>query len=306
MQQVNIQGPGKVAILDVPEPEAGPRDVVVDVSACGICGSDLGYVKLGGLAGPTGEPMPLGHELAGTVASVGADVEGIAVGTRVVVNPMCADNQIGNGGSEGGFAPKLLVRNAGQPGCIMPIPDAMPFEHAALAEPLSVGLQVVNRCSATASDKAVVFGAGPIGLAAIASLRYRGAEDIIVVDLSQQRLDIARELGAAHALCPGRDDVWKEIRRLHGIEDVLGAPMAGSDVYIEASGHSPLIEEVLGNAKSDARLGIVALHRAPISVNFLLTPMITHRFPLADFEAALAVAQDAHAGAKVLIVNERV
>jgi threonine dehydrogenase-like Zn-dependent dehydrogenase len=334
MKQVNIQAPGSVALLEVPEPEAGPRDIVVRVSACGICGSDLGYIALGGLAGPSDQPMPLGHELSGVVESVGSEISSVALGTRVVVNPMVANNQIGNGGSEGAFASRLLVRNADQPGCVMPIPDDLPMDQAALAEPLSVGLAVVNRCSATAADKAVVFGAGPIGLAAVASLRYRGASDIIAVDLSQERLEIARELGAAHTLDPARDDVWKQIRALHGTQEVLGAPMAGSDLYIEASGHSPIIDEVLGNAKSDARLGIVALHRAPIPLNFLLvmiksiqiigsmgypddwsealeilgktdlTPMISHRFPLEDFDAALAVAQDAQSGAKVLILND--
>lgn len=334
MKQVNIQAPGEVAILDVPEPEAGPGEAIVRVSACGICGSDLGYIALGGVAGPTGKPMPLGHELSGVVESVGEGVHGVAVGTRVVVNPMGANNQIGNGGAEGAFAPRLRVRNADQPGCILPIPDDLSMELAALAEPLSVGLQVVNRCSAIAADKAVVFGAGPIGLAVVASLHYRGARDIIAVDLSQSRLDIARALGATHTLDPTRDDVWQEIRKIHGTSDVLGAPMAGSDLYIEASGHSPLIEEVLNNAKSDARLGIVALHRTPIPVNFLLlmiksiqligslaypddwsealeilgksdlSPMITHRFALDDFAEALEVARDASAGAKVLIVNE--
>jgi len=334
MKQVNIHGPNEVAIDEVPVPNPGPRDAVIRVSACGICGSDLGYVKLGGVAGPTGNPMPLGHEFAGVVESIGSEVDGLEIGTRVVVNPMSNGNTIGNGGGEGAFAPYVLVPNAADGSAIFPIPDELPMDIAALAEPLSVGLQGVRRCDARAGEKVVVFGAGPIGLAAVASLRFLGVEDIISVDLAQHRLEIAQKLGAKSILNPSTDDVWSAIRDLHGTAPVLGAPMAGSDVYIEASGASVVIEQVLQNCKSEARLSILGLHRAPIPVNFLLvmiksmmivgsmaypddwseslellssadlSPMISHRFPLDAFHQALAIAQNPAVGAKVLIVNE--
>ncbi len=334
MKQVNIHGPDDVRIDDVEAPEPGPRDVVVRVSACGICGSDLGYIAGGGVAGPTGEPMPLGHEFSGIVDRIGAEVSDIPVGQRVVVNPLGANNQIGNGGPEGAFAPELLVRNAADGGCVLPIPDSLPMDLAALAEPLAVGLQVVERCRATAGDKAVIFGAGPIGLAAVAALRHRGVRDIVSVDLSERRLEIARKLGVRETLNPGSDDIWQSIRELHGTAPVLGVPMAGSDLYIEASGASVLIDQILSNARSEARLGIVGLHRTPVPVNFLvvmiksmniigsmaypddwsetleilthsdLSPMVTHRYPLESFHDALSVARDPKAGAKVLVVNE--
>lgn len=333
MQQVNIHAPGRVELDEVPEPVPGPRDAVVRVSACGICGSDLGYIKLGGLAGPTDRPMPIGHEFSGIVEAVGSDVANISVGSRVVVNPMSNDNQIGNGSGEGAFAPLVLVPNAADGSSVFEIPDDLPMEIAALTEPLSVGLQGVDRARPVAGEKAVVFGAGPIGLCAVASLRFRGVEDIIAVDLSSRRLDIARKLGARATLNPSQDDVWKGIRDLHGTSPLFGAPMAGSDIYIEASGAGVVIEEVLANAKTDARLSVVGLHRTPISVNFLLvmmksmsivgsmaypddwseaieiltradlSPMITHQFSLDDFHKALAVAQSADVGAKVMIVD---
>ena len=110
MKQVNVHGPDDVRIDEVAEPEPGPRDAVVRVAACGICGTDLRYVRLGGLAGPAERPMPLGHELSGVVDAVGAEVSNLAPGTRVVLNPTALGNMIGNGGGEGGFAPRLLVR----------------------------------------------------------------------------------------------------------------------------------------------------------------------------------------------------
>jgi threonine dehydrogenase-like Zn-dependent dehydrogenase len=331
MQQVTIHGPDDVRLDEVPSPEPGPGDAVLRVHACGICGSDLGYVALGGLVGPTGTPMPLGHELSAVVEAVGSEVEGVTPGDRVVLNPMGADNRIGNGGPEGGFAPRLLVRGAAQGGCLFKIPDSLPDDLAALTEPIGVGMQAVNRAGVQPGEKVVIFGAGPIGLAALSVLRYRGIEDVIVADLSPTRLEIASKLGARATVNPADEDLWARIRELHGTALTLGVPMAGSDAYIEASGASPLIAQMIGQAKGEARLSVVALHRAEVPVSFLmvmakqlqisgsmaypedwsemiemldrvdLSPMITHRFPLDRFAEALAVAQDPTAGAKVLI-----
>jgi threonine dehydrogenase-like Zn-dependent dehydrogenase len=148
MQRVELHGPDDVRLVEVDEPKPGPRDAVVRVSACGICGSDLGYIKLGGLAGPTGAPMALGHELAGTIEAVGAEVQGFAPGTRVVVNPLGSGNAIGNGSPEGGFAPYLLVPNAAAGGSLFEVPDELPLDLAALAEPIGVGMNAADQTGA--------------------------------------------------------------------------------------------------------------------------------------------------------------
>ncbi len=329
--QVQIHAPDDARLDRVPIPEPGPRDAIIRVAACGICGSDLGYLRLGGLVGPADTPMPIGHELSGVVEAVGDEVAGIAPGTRVVVDPQGAGNQIGNGGSEGAFTSRLLVRNVTEGSCLIPIPDSLSFEIAALAEPLGVGMQAVNRSRAKAGEKAVVFGAGPIGLSAIATLRYRGIEDVVAVDFSDTRLEVAERLGARALVNPSRDRVGARLRELHGVSLVMGAPMVDSDLYIEASGAASVVPQIIQRAKTGARVVVVALHREEIPVNFLLvmmkelellgsiaqpenwndmitmlgdvdlSPMITHRFGLDRFPDALAVAQDAAAGAKVMI-----
>ena len=331
MKQVRLHGPEDVRVDEVPEPEPGPRDALVRVAACGICGSDVGYVRLGGIAGPTRRPLPLGHELAGVVEAVGAEVTGLSAGARVVVHPAAGGDRIGNGGPEGGFAPRLLVRNAAAGRNLFAIPERMPFEVAALAEPLGVGMNAVLRSEARPGEKVVVFGAGPIGLAAVATLVDRGVADVIAVDPSERRLALARAFGAHAALNPAREDVWRGIRARHGEATLLGAPMAASDAYIEASGAAPVIGEILQHARGEARLSVVALHREPVPLSFLLvmmkqltlrgameypadfgetlallsrrdlSPMITHRFALARFAEALAVARDAGASGKVMI-----
>ena len=150
MLQARIHGPDDVRLDEVPEPTPGPRDAVLRVAACGICGSDVGYVRMGGLVGPTREPMPIGHELAGVVEAVGAEVAGFAPGDRVALNPSppAGGPVIGNGSPEGGFAPLLLVRDVEAPGLparLHTLPDDMPFEIAALAEPLGVGMNAVDK-----------------------------------------------------------------------------------------------------------------------------------------------------------------
>jgi threonine dehydrogenase-like Zn-dependent dehydrogenase len=331
MLQARIHGPGDVRLDEVPEPEAGPGDVVLRVRTCGICGSDLGYIALGGVAGPTVEPMPIGHELAGVVEQVGPGVETLAVGDRVALDPRDPRGvPTGNGGPEGGFAPRLLVRGADQRR-LHELPDAMSFERAALAEPLGVGMNAVDKLRVEPHEKAAVFGAGPIGLAAVASLRDRGCEDVVAIDLSPHRLGLARALGARATLNAGEVDVWRELRALHGETRFFGGPVAATDVFVEASGAASVIPGVIGNARRGTRLSVVALHRQPIEVSFLLVlmrelqitgameypedfgrgidllarrdlgAMITHRFPLERFHEALEVARDPSVAGKVMI-----
>ncbi len=331
MLQARIHGPGDVRLDEVPEPIAGRGDVVLRVQSCGICGSDLGYIALGGVAGPMPEPMSIGHELAGIVEQVGPGVETLAVGDRVALDPRDPQGGvIGSGRPEGGFAPRLLVRSADHRR-LHKLPASMSFDLAALAEPLGVAMNAVDKLHVEPHEKAVVFGAGPIGLAAVASLRDRGCEDIVAIDLSPQRLKLASSLGARATLNASEVDVWRELRALHGETLFFGRPVAATDVFVEASGAPTVITQVIGNARRRARLSIVALHRKPIEVNFLLvlmrelqingameypddfargidllarrdlTPMITHRFPLERFHEALDVARDPSVAGKVMI-----
>ena len=327
MKQVNIHGPGKVELDETDVPKAGPRDAVVRVASCGICGTDVRYVRMGGMR----KPMALGHELSGVVETVGAEVSGLEPGMRVVLNPTAAGNMIGNGGDEGGFAPRLLVKNAADGGCLFPIPDDLPMHLAALAEPLGVGMNAVNRADVTPDDKEVVLGAGPIGLAVVATLRDRGVSDVVAVDLSARRLGLAKSLGARETIDASEVDPWTKLRTLHGEAPLMGMPMVGSDVYIEATGAPKVITDVIQNTKPEARLTVVALHEQSVNVSFLmvmmkqltirgameypddytdtlsllsrwdLSPMITHRFPLDRFTEALAIASDPNAGGKVMI-----
>lgn len=333
MRQVRIHAPGQFRVDDVAMPMPGRDDALIRVAACGICGSDLGYVKLGGVAGPSGAPMPLGHELSGYVEAVGANVRGLTPGMPVVVNPMAAGNLIGNGGPEGGFAPWLLVRDARLGDGVHAIPDGLPLGVAALTEPLAVAMHAVNRAQVKPDERVVVFGAGPIGLGIVAALRHRGIADVVVVDPSALRLALARRLGADAAINPAEASVSSLLAERHGGGEMFGWPVVETDVYIDASGAPSVIPDVLGMCRRGARLIVVAVHKQPVAVDFRmvlakevhitgaigypdefpealellaqrggdLDALISHRFPFADFAQAFAVAEDPAVALKVMV-----
>jgi threonine dehydrogenase-like Zn-dependent dehydrogenase len=138
MKMSMVTGPGAVEVVDVPQPQAGPKDVLIRMRACGICGSDAFYITIGGIPPRQGH-TPLGHEPAGEVVEVGTEVSGIAGGGHVVINPMAAPaGIIGNGGAAGALADYLLIEKRGSRHQPRSHPDHIPFEVASLNEPMAV------------------------------------------------------------------------------------------------------------------------------------------------------------------------
>lgn len=264
MHLVTIHGPGDVRLDPVDAPRPGNNDAVVRIEACGVCGTDLTFIRHGGSPRGT-NPMPLGHEAAGTVIALGKDVSGLAVGQRVIVNPMGSSAVIGNGGPEGAFTEELLVRDAGR--SLLPIPDGLSSEYAALAEPLGVALHGVNRSEAKPGDKVVVFGCGPIGLGAVLWLADLGIDDIVAVDLFPERLALARAMGARETVQAGREDVAARLMELHGTEQVMGRDAPGTQIYIDAAGAPNIVPDVVATARSRARLVVIAAYRTPVPLD---------------------------------------
>ena len=264
MKLLNIHEVNKVSLDAYERPRAGPKDVVIRMRACGICGSDLSYIKNGGIPGP-GKPTPLGHEGAGEVMEVGAEVEGVEIGQRVIVNPMNTPSFIGSGGPEGAFTEELLVRDARLGDSVLPIPEGIPFDIAAMCEPLAVALHGVNRAEAKAGDRIAIFGCGPIGLGMVMWAVDRGCRDVIALDLSDERLERARALGA-HIVNPGTEDVQARIKEIHGTHHYFGRERSNTNAYIDAAGAPMILGQVVGMAKKHARHIITAAYLKPIEL----------------------------------------
>jgi threonine dehydrogenase-like Zn-dependent dehydrogenase len=184
---------------------------------------------------------------------------------------------------------------------------------------------------ARSGEGVVVFGCGPIGLSAIATLVDRGHEKVVAVDLSATRRDLAIGLGAQAALDPTETDVWEELKSLHGTKPFMFGPTAATSAIIEASGSDRVLIDAINHAPVGAHLCVVALHYRPVETNFLLVLMkeltlrgsieypprfdaaiellgrrdlsalITHRFPLERFDEALATLGGSKDCGKVLV-----
>ena len=267
-----VTGPGKAEVVDADRPQAGPNDAVVQMRACGICGSDAFYITIGGIPPRQGH-TPLGHEPAGEVVEVGANVSGIAVGDHVVINPMAAPSGIiGNGGAAGALADYLLIENAVRGTSLEVIPKHIPWEVAALNEPMAVARHGANRCKPKPSDKVVIFGAGPIGLGATLAFKSLGVSRIVVVDLIASRLEKALRIGADAVINSADEDVVKRLVELHGEGETViprSPGAAGTDIYLDAAGVPAVVNTALAAAKKGATLGIVGVHKEPVPVELV-------------------------------------
>lgn len=266
MRVLNIHGVGDVRLDPREAPKAGDNDVVVKVKACGVCGSDLSYIKFGGINRKEGGVTPLGHEAAGEVVQVGSAVADLRVGQRVVINPMQTSTFIGSGGPEGAFTDEVLVGDAKVGDSILPIPDDLPFDVAALCEPLAVALHGVNRMEVKPGDKVVVFGCGPIGLGMVLWLVDRGIKDVVAVDLTDERLERAKALGAKAVINASKEDVRARLLEVQGRTTVFGREAVDVDAYIDAAGAPRLVSDVIGMAKKHAKLVITAAYMKPVEV----------------------------------------
>lgn len=331
-QLVRVHGPDDVRLDEVPLPVVGPNDALVRIAACGICGTDLTFIRSGG-AGPRGAmPLPLGHEAAGEIIALGQDVLGFHLGDRVLVNPMTGSGVIGNGGPDGAFRRSLVIRDAIPGESLLPIADGVPYEIAALAEPLAVALHGVNRAAAQAGERIVVFGAGPIGLGAVFWLKQRGVTEIVAVDLHDDRLERARALGAAATINAGREDFVQRLREIHGTTEVFGREAVDTHAFIDAAGAPHLLPQVVSVARRHARYVVVASYRTKVELDLhemltsemtittsvgypdelkeviesiprfteALQPMISHRLKFEDVIAGFDLARSP-AAAKVMI-----
>lgn len=335
MRMAMVTGPGRNEVVEVPDPSVGPKDILLRMKACGICGSDALYTAVGGIP-PRAGATPLGHEPAGEVIEVGAEVVGVTVGDHVVPNPMAAPTGIiGSGGAYGGLADYLLIENA-EPGITLEVvPGHIPWEVAALNEPMAVARHAVNRTVPRPGSNVAIFGAGPIGLGAAISYKSLGAAHVTVVDIVAARLDTALKVGADSVINSAEEDVITGLLKLHGRghSGLNRGVKPSTDIYLDAAGVPVVIETALKAAKHGAVLGVVAVHKRPTRIDFgqildselsivlsmgypneifevtddiianweKYRPIVSHRVPFENVVDALALAATPGAAEKIVV-----
>lgn len=255
---------GRLEIQDVPEPEIGPDDVLVEVKACGICGSDVH-----GLDGSTGRrrpPLVMGHEAAGVIARLGGNVRGWTEGDRVTFDStiycgtchfcrcgqvnLCENRRVLGVSCDEYRQHGALAEYVAVPQRILyRLPEEVTFPRAAVLEPLAVACHAVRRTASALGEVAVVVGSGMIGLLVIQLLRRSGCARIVAVDLDPRRLKLARTLGADVCLQADTADVPGEVLRL--------TTGRGADVAIEAVGITPAVQLAAACLRRGGRLTLV-------------------------------------------------
>jgi threonine dehydrogenase-like Zn-dependent dehydrogenase len=304
-----VRVPGGVEFVDQPDPEPRSDEVVVAVHSCGICGSDVHAAE----SNKTGTGIP-GHEFSGTVAALGRDVTGWRVGQAVAVNPLggcgqceactyellirCRNRPNLGLNAPGGFA-EFAVAHQSQ---LLAIPDGVDVEKGSRAEPLAVALRAIAEAQPAATDNALVFGVGPIGLSVILGLRAAGAGTIVAVGRSSGgRRAAAAALGADVVLDSRETDVAQYVR---------GAGIRIAQAY-ECSGDEQALV-VCGEALAlRGTIVAVALRRAPaaIDVHRFVTGALRMvgacAFGNADYARALELISSGRATVEPLI-SERV
>ena len=209
--------PGEIVIEERPMPEPGPREVLVEVAAVGVCGSDVHYFQHGRVGSHVVRaPLVLGHESAGRVAAVGSSVTAHAVGDRVALEPgvpcgRCRECRSGRYNLcpdvvffatppvDGAFAEFVTIDED----FAFALPDELSDEAGALMEPLSVGIWACRKAGVSAGDRVLVTGAGPIGLLAMQVARAFGATRVEISDVNEGRLELAERTGATRAIRAG-------------------------------------------------------------------------------------------------------
>lgn len=248
MLAVVFDKPGSMGVREVPEPEPGPGEVLIRVSRAGLCGTDVHIYR-----GEYPSPLPLtpGHEFCGTVAKLGADVAGLSEGERVTADPnldcgqceFCRqqlNNHCENWQAIGVTLPGALAEYVVVPARVCyALPDAIDDQAGALVEPLACVVHAMNRIDLSVGRSALLFGAGPMGLLLVQTLRQAGAAEVVVVEKQPGRLELAGELGADRTIAAdgGEHEQLRELRP------------RGFDLVVDATGVPAVIERALGHLR---------------------------------------------------------
>jgi len=269
MKQEVMVAPGKIEFHDVPIPEIGPTQALVKVIRIGICGSDIHVYH--GEHPYTSYPVVQGHEMSGEIVKLGESVSGLNVGDRVTVQPQlvcgkCLSCRSGNynicdnlrvlGFQAPGTAVEYFAVDADK---ILRLPDDMSFELGALVEPLAVAVHALGRVKQGDARKILVLGAGPIGNLVAQAAEAYGANEVMITDLSEYRLGVAKECGVDHVLNPKNENILDKMNGCFGTDR--------ADLILECVGAQCTIEQAIQYARKGTDIVVVGVFGKKVTVD---------------------------------------
>lgn len=299
MKALVMEKDGSVRYTEAAKPVVKSGQVLLRVAACGICGTDMHVYK--GMPNAWSLPGVIGHELSGTVVECAEDVTDIASGTAVTIQPLvhcgtcefclsgrtnlCRNIRLIGGELAGGFAEYVAVPASS----VIPLPAGMPVEYGALAEPAATAVHAVGRLGGRKYERAIIFGAGAIGLLTLSVLREY-ADSILVSDIDDARLSTAMRLGADGVLHSSREDVAARALEISGGKRF--------DLAVDAAGFSTTRQQGFSLLASGGDFLFVALGDVKTEVDFMQLVTGEQRFfgtqchTKEDFSLALKMIAD--------------
>ena len=282
-----------LVVADVPAPEPGPGEVLVRTLACGICGSDLHALKHAErfveISRRSGNPrvmdlsrdVVMGHEFCAEIVEHGPETtRALKAGTRVCSRPILVrptgPQSIGySNDNPGGYGEYMRLSEA----LLLEVPNGLSTEHAALTEPMAVGVHAVAKARLEPDDAPLVIGCGPVGLAVIAALRLRGVGPIVAADFSRRRRELALALGADVVIDPTQGGPWTSWREAAVYRDASRAPalppwIAGPAVrpavVFECVGVPGVLDELMAASPRGTRIVVVGVCMEPDTIHPML------------------------------------
>lgn len=262
-------GKEDVEVREIPDPVCGDNDVVIKNIYSSICGTDVAIYKHGPNTGHRvdvgGE---FGHETISRIVAAGKNIMDFKIGERVYPYPRYAKNDTARAGTIGGFSEYILVQEAKRNHTLYAVPEEISDRLACLIEPFTVGCRAARRGQPQKGESAVVFGCGTIGLAAAAASNYFGMEKVMICDMSDLRLGIAKKMG--FAVCnTKKEDFLQKAAEYFGTAPSLTGSVPNIDCWIDAAGAESILDSYMQNGKVISRFVSVAVNNKPRRIDLL-------------------------------------
>lgn len=259
---------GKVEVVDLPYPVCGDDDVIVRNLLTGVCGSDVAAYRYGGDANMIWRDHEFGHESISEVVEIGKNVKDLEIGDRVFPNQGKALRDMKRMATVGGFSEFIRIPQCEVGYSVLKIDSEIPLKTAVLFEPFVIGARGAKNLEPGLDQTAIVFGAGIIGISAAVMLQWYGCPKVMVVDISEFRLEKARKLGLV-TCNPATEDLKAKALAEFGAQQSFFGERCAADLYLDAIGAKPAIDGFKALAGREAKLAIVGVHHDPAELDLV-------------------------------------
>ena len=267
MKAAIYNGIKNVEMREMPEIQCGDNNIVIKNLYAGICGSDVGAYNHGGESVFIYPGYEFGHEMVSVVSEVGKNVSDVKVGQRIFPIPSEMKEQPLRASTAGGFSEYVEVLNFELGRTAVIVPEEITDKEASLIEPFLIGTNAISPFKVEKGKKAVVYGAGAIGMTAAIALKYLGCE-VMICDVINSRLEIAKGYGL-HTCNPTEENYLDKAKSIFGVSYSLFGEVCDADFYVDAAGNQAVIDMFFGGAKFGAELSIIAVHHKPVTMNLV-------------------------------------